>query len=715
MPQYDYRKHPNDGNIQYGAWNRLIQNQTAPRIQPPSVVNSPRCYDTIQLENGTDETLDPFGILEVAEATWNSRPDSVFDSEGMRRGVELKGRKVENEWSNISISQKSSPSQSFTPSVVSGPTPVYIFFPDETSLGYPFAVPIPGEIGKLKASPYGLNRILWHEEYPYPIESCVGVTLQGYVNMGEDEQWVWFQLQEDLTCCGSASALLVDECGNQIGECPIIRTVYAPKSFDICQCTDTCDSWKAGEVVPCWWYQYLEKWVTIPNFTAGMMQKSQQVVTEVTLEGAKFQPTTTMIEVVDDVTINPEAVTMTTTEQEVELALNGTLTGTCYASGPVEVSGNANLTGTIPASAFPTSANVTVTGDINTTGTATLSGGTAQTVLTGARFTPATLAHQNVIIPVYDNQATFQGVLNPDGATIDVPVSGLEASLKSGTYTTPKTIPTMEVSNDTNDTQVVADVAFDEGKLSINFNGVSWSFNLSQIATKKTVVTGISLSDDGCTITATTEEISVLNTDSGFVSVTMEGTASITSQGNLPLTPTYTYLKSGSVTVNEPDFSSLAEGISISGSIPIPIECEGTVEYTISSYFTASRITSFSGGSLETDSTSITIPTSASVEISAPATLSGSSDLSFNDIPISVSGSVVSSGSVDVVGTVSIPLDITTTATVEIPNQINIGEGFLTISTVLIPVVEVEVSEATITTNKTTITYLDCKPCEEVE
>lgn len=714
MAEFGPKKYPGYGQMSARGWNRVCDELTASPEIPRTREQNPRSLSAIQCENGT-ESQDPFHVLRVESATWGDRDDEQFDREGMRRGVESLGDAPVTEWDSVAVLQKSALAGKFAPSVAAGPTPVRILFPDKTSLEYPFAIPIPSDTTRLKASPYGRNRILWHEEPPREQIDCDPLELKSYILMGEDGQWAFFRLQSDLACCGSVTGLLVDECGNQIGECPIYRTVWATLNEDICQCENSCDSWKAGEVVPCWWYQYLEKWVTIPNFTAGMMQKSQQVVTEVTLEGAKFQPTTTMIEVVDDVTINPEAVTMTTTEQEVELALNGTLTGTCYASGPVEVSGNANLTGTLPASAFPTSANVTVTGDINTTGTATLSGGTAQTVLTGARFTPATLAHQNVIIPVYDNQATFQGVLNPDGATIDVPVSGLEASLKSGTYTTPKTIPTMEVSNDTNDTQVVADVAFDEGKLSINFNGVSWSFNLSQIATKKTVVTGISLSDDGCTITATTEEISVLNTDSGSVSVTMEGTASITSQGNLPLTPTYTYLKSGSVTVNEPDFSSLAEGISISGSIPIPIECEGTVEYTISSYFTASRITSFSGGSLETDSTSITIPTSASVEISAPATLSGSSDLSFNDIPISVSGSVVSSGSVDVVGTVSIPLDITTMATVEIPNQINIGEGFLTISTVLIPVVEVEVSEATITTNKTTITYLDCKPCEEVE
>lgn len=286
MPQFGYRFHPNlPTNLNAGALNRLVAQHTRPDVMPPNMLNSPRDYDQVKVENRTDADRNPFEIVQAHTATWEERTDELFDREGMRNGVEVSGTVPDSEWNQVAILQKSAPAEMFAQGVTSGPTPVRVWFRDSASLEYPYAVPIDGDSTRLQASPYGLNRILWHAEPSENFASCNGETLQAYVNMGEDEQWVFFKLQGDLCACGSTQGLLVDECGEQIGDCPIVKTVWAPLPHDadapVCTCeegtslndppSESGDSpcYKEGDILPFWWYEYLEKWVTLPKEEAG--------------------------------------------------------------------------------------------------------------------------------------------------------------------------------------------------------------------------------------------------------------------------------------------------------------------------------------------------------------------------------------------------------------------------------------------------------------
>ncbi|MBQ4591655.1 MAG: hypothetical protein IJB20_06440, partial [Clostridia bacterium] len=143
------------------------------QAQPRQNENQPRDSNLIQAENGTEaENLDPFHVGQIVTASWNEREDGLFDQEGMRRGVETVTLRPDDEWGNHAVYQKSAPGGSIQPAVISGPTAVRVLFEDETSLEYPFAVPIPGRSDVLKASPFGKNRILWHSEPEGSIEPC---------------------------------------------------------------------------------------------------------------------------------------------------------------------------------------------------------------------------------------------------------------------------------------------------------------------------------------------------------------------------------------------------------------------------------------------------------------------------------------------------------------------------------------------------------------
>ncbi|MDO4574163.1 MAG: hypothetical protein Q4D98_02995 [Planctomycetia bacterium] len=312
MPEFGYKKHPGDRSLSAGAWNRLVAKNTQPNIQPPQVVNQPRDTNLVQLENTCQETQNPFAVWEISNATWPDREADVFTSEGMRRGVEIAGETPSEEWHNIAIGQRSVPTGYFTPGVTSGPTPCLVQFPDAASLNYPYAIPIKGDTEKLQASPYGWIRILWHEDPDPPMEGCNPQTLKAYVNMGEDSQWMFFKLEEDLPECGCAQAYIVDRCGEQVGECKIIKEVCDSRLIARLSGSGACDpcgggstaatspiqpvvnetdpvgtsqhtiyiqgggSPKAGDIVVCWWFQYFEKWIAIDWQFGGEITETPQ-------------------------------------------------------------------------------------------------------------------------------------------------------------------------------------------------------------------------------------------------------------------------------------------------------------------------------------------------------------------------------------------------------------------------------------------------------
>ena len=283
MPEFGYKKHPGDRSLSAGAWNRLVNANTSDRKIPAPTQENHRDTNRVEVENGAG-SLDPFGVLKVSGATWKERKKEVYTSEGMRKGCEITGIPAEEEFEPVTILQRSASGNGITFGVTSGPTPCMVEFSDAASLDYPYAVAIQGDTTKLKASPYGWIRILWHEEPTTPMEGCSPQTLQAYVNLGDDSQWAFFKLLDDLEECQSVEGLLVDNCGNQVGECPIIKEIWDSKLADEeCECKEKKLSpeekpkLKKDAIVLCFWVMYLEKWVAINPRKLAMEMTVPQV------------------------------------------------------------------------------------------------------------------------------------------------------------------------------------------------------------------------------------------------------------------------------------------------------------------------------------------------------------------------------------------------------------------------------------------------------
>lgn len=381
MSQFGSYIEPRQKKVDRDAANEETAYLRGNQPQPRQNENNPRDYDHVKVENGSGYSVDPFAVLRIHNATWTERTDQKFINEGMRLGVESLGVKPSTEWDMVSVLQKSAPSGSFAQGVCSGPSPVFVLYRTRASLDYPYAIPLPEDSSKLIASPYGLNRILWHAPPSEDFQECTGEVLQTYINLGEDGQWVFWKLENDLTCCGSTTAKLCDLCGTVLQpDCPIIRTIYAPKGLSLCGCENSCGTWKAGDVVPAWWFQYLEKWVTIPNFHANLEEKEMEVVTSLQITGGTVRPTEDYKTVVTDITIDTSLVTLGSYERKPVSCLGAikfgddakatgsvTVTGTIgSAQNPIEleVTSQNNMV-TIYDASLTSGSNVTLTGDLS--------------------------------------------------------------------------------------------------------------------------------------------------------------------------------------------------------------------------------------------------------------------------------------------------------------------------------------------------------------
>lgn len=688
MVKFGKKGRRGDRFISANDWNDVRQMLSIRQAQPRQNENQPRDSNLIRAENGTEaENLDPFHVGQIVTASWNEREDGLFDQEGMRRGVETVTLRPDDEWGNHAVYQKSAPGGSIQPAVISGPTAVRVLFEDETSLEYPFAVPIPGRSDVLKASPFGKNRILWHSEPSESIEPCEGVILQAYVNMGDDGQWVWFRLLEDLSCCSSAQARLVDQCGNDVGECPIIKTVYGPEGHDLCGC-GTCGGWKAGEVLPFWWFQYLEKWITIPDVSAGWVTKEIEVLTGGTFEGLEFTPTGSEVEAVTNVILDQNEIFLETEPQEVNISAEGTISADVEVSGPVQVNGMAVVSGDVSLSGevntsvgisgsaeLDISAPVEVSGTLNASGSVTLSGGESQEVLQSVTFTPAALAYTSGTIPIISG-ASFSGSLNENGNVIQRPFTG----------------------------SVTLDLGDLAEALGVDLSGVSVSvsFDFSPCFTSQNVVTDVQL--NGCELSYTRAELPIWNGSAPSVNAQLSGAGKLTGSG------TFTG--------------------SASGTVSIPSEVSGSVTLHSSGTFTASHITNWTPSALSQTKKTLTIPTGGTCSISQEVELSGVLDLSGQSVslenmtaevsaPVEVSGPVTLTGEnsfsvseVTLSGTVSAPVNLNTSGTVEVPANVILGENFIRLETDTVQNIELLTGEGTISGGSTTkVKYLTCE-CE---
>lgn len=237
----------------------------------------------LRVKNNTGSELDLFAVLHVNSPETvekESLPELMKTQQNELLGSIPTGE--ENE--KICITSYYANPESVVPCTVEGPTPVKILFPDTASLNYPYAISISGDTTQLKASPYGWIRILWHEDPDPEITGCNPQSLFSWVQMGEDCQWAFFKLLDDLEECQSVEGLLVDNCGEQVGECPIIKEIWDSKLADEgCECREKELSpeekpkLKKDAIVLCFWVMYLEKWVAINPRKLAMEMTVPQV------------------------------------------------------------------------------------------------------------------------------------------------------------------------------------------------------------------------------------------------------------------------------------------------------------------------------------------------------------------------------------------------------------------------------------------------------
>lgn len=716
MPEFGKRWYPGvNHELTAGEVNRLVDHVSRPEVLPPKVLNQPKDSNILFSETaGTNSLpLNPFAVQRIETASWESRYGEGFDREGMRRGVEVKTQTPANEWENHSILQKSAPAASIQPSVVSGPTPARILFRDQSSLDYPYAIPLPGVSDYMLASPYGRARILWHKEPESPIIDCSGVILESYVNLGDDGQWVWFKLLQDLPCCGSAEALLTDECGNQIGECEIKKIVYGPDAVDFCGCLNSCESWKTGAVLPFLWYQYLEKWITVPYPHANFVKKKAEVVSSIELAGLEIQPVYKEVKAITDVQFQPEVIQLVSEARQVPVLSSGENTLDVSASGNVSGTGNVSISDTITLSgkletnlpvsntaALTLSAPCTISGSMSGSGPVSLSGGTPKNVCTSIDFQTSELTYEDVEIPNITG-ASFSGSLNTAGTTISLPVSTVL---------------------DTNSLLLEGDVKLNN-TLGIS-NTLSPGHNLSVNVDftgcfeEKTIITSIKL--EGCQLTYTTETVKVWNGLNPACSLT----GGVSLSGGVSLT--------GNVTLD--NTLKLTGPGSASGSVNVPNKVNGSISLNRGAALTASKVNSWSPASLSPKFESITIPTSGNATVNCEGALAGTLDVSgqsvtLDGLTVPVNESITVSGPVNLQGTArfnDIPVTVSGTASgmvqvqgladVETVTQVNIPQEAMLVTKTPIQSVESLTGSASSSNVKTsTLEYLACYcPTENV-
>lgn len=622
--------------------------------QPRQNENNPRDYDLVKTENGSGYAVDPLAVLRIHNATWPERTDQKFVNEGMRNGVESLGVKPSTEWDMVSVLQKSAPDSNFAQGVCSGPTPVFVLFRTQESLDYPFAIPTAEDSSKLVASPYGLNRILWHSEPSEDFQECTGEVLQAYVNMGEDGQWVFWKLKEDLPCCGSATGEVCDECGTVLQpDCPIERTIYAPKGLNLCGCETACGTWKAGDIVPAWWFQYLGKWVAIPNFHAGLEEKEVQVVTSLQLTGGTVTPATDYETVVTDLTIDTNKITLCATAPVEVQCLDGSISLTnATASGTVTVSGsigdsehpiqldvvsscdtvtidnasisstgNVSLTGSLSGSAtvsvplsnisLPVTGTCTgsATGTVTTTGSANLSG----TCLINDNF-PELIVTGTVIV---SGTATLSGTITQTGNAVTL--GGTSKTVLTGATYSPPTLTTSTVNlTIPSSTGTISGMLSNSSTTSVSLSGTTATLDLSAFLEEVDMVDPDTFSFSGCTLTWQTKKCLAL--------------------------------KSGA------SLASLAAALS--GSISIPSAVTGTSNHATSpTSVTIKGVDQWNSGGLTLSSESVTIPTTATLD-ETKLSISGTGTMSTTG---TVTGIAVFPQDAELRGTCSVSGNVTTT------------------------------------------------------
>ena len=614
MTQFGDYIEPKKKKVNRNAANEQTAYIRGNQPQPRQNENNPRDYDQNKVENGSGYNVDPFAVLRIHNATWADRTDGKFVNEGMRLGVESLGVKPSTEWDQVSVLQKSAPSGSFAQGVCSGPSPVFVLYRTRASLAYPFAIPLPEDSSKLIASPYGLNRILWHAPPSEGFQECTGEVLQTYVNLGEDGQWVFWKLENDLPCCGSTTAKLCDLCGTVLQpECPIIRPIYAPKGLNLCGCENSCGTWKAGDVVPAWWFQYLEKWVTIPNFQANFEEKEMEVVTGLQITGGTVRPTEDYKSVVTDITFDTRYITLCDHAPEPVTCLSGAI----EFGDDAKATGSVTVTGTIGSAQSPIELEVTSQSDMVTIYDASITS-SANLTLTGEMSGSA-----SVTVPLSGVSLDVTGTC---GGTADGAISVGGTANLSGSCRIWENLPTLIVNGSVG--------ISGSANLSGTVNVAPGAATLSSSGAAKTLLKSVTIKKDSATAAAilvppitgqitgslsnsTTQQVSLsnltitLDLSDFFEEVNAVDPSTFTFSGcTLDWLPMKVLkLKSGA------SLGSLTASLSGKLSIPSAVVCDFDHTSQASSY------------TLDTDSESVSIPDTVTLD-SSKLTVSGTGTVS---------------------------------------------------------------------------------------
>lgn len=698
----------------------------------------------LRVKNMTEVQLPMFSVLMVTEP-WIT-DNAAFPQLLRTQQNELLGHIPDGSChEKVAITSYVAPPGNVVPCVVSGPTPVQIKFPDKDSLDYPFARPIDGDYTQLIASPYGKIAIIWHEEPEVEQEGCDERTLWSWVNMGEKQEWMWFVLQEDLDECGSALALPSDECGAIIGECPIQVEVYGPKSIHLCGCETTSGkSWRAGDVVPAMWYEYLCRWITIPCYTADFEEKEAKLITTDALNELEIEFTYQDEE-------NPEFVT-DVDFTKVALKVDENTDVPIEASGTVTVDGKVNLSdeisikngsltlGKLQASGNSTAGLTIAESPVEVSGSLELGGevelkydeANKIDVVTGVEYTPPTIKGTVNVNEYKYASINTTGSLIEDGATLQRGVTFSNLNTTNLTKTQTLSISSVPAS-------VVTDVQFNATALVYEkATGVSLSLNSIKIKQPKTtsteIITDIEWDKTNCEFKVTKGTVDIV-TEWEEVTIPLTGAAtlshefeSVSDSEGAAISAITSSTTSSATTFQVVDEDKLKSVLS-AGTVNIPKEVNvaGTVNFgTPDSELYAVTISYEEKGSCETTTKSINLPTGGTATVKADdVTLSG--NLKLENTSCSLTGLVIPvevdseetlttaatlQGELEMGGSISIndvEVNVTGTASVPIPTGIEIGEDC--VSKEELKLIEKATAKADKIESTKTITYLSCD-CE---
>lgn len=665
----------------------------------------------LRVKNMTGVPLDMFSVLQITtpevtnEAAFphilRSQQNEIFGVTPSSDGCDPK----------IVVTSYYADPETVLPCVVSGPTPVRVLYNDAESLTYPFAGFIDGDHTKLVASPFGKIRILWHAEPEVPQSGCDPRVLWSWVNLGSEGEWVFCKLQEDLKSCSSAVALMTDECGNQLGECPILRTVWAPEGNNLCQCQTAVTIWKAGEVVPIWWYEYLCKWVTIPNPAANVVPVTMDVVTDIEIEGIEWTPTGECRNVLIDVELDETKISLVSEPVEIEISGTGSTESEITVSGNVSlpVLQSIDISGTC---AIDGEAPVEVSGDIELTFTE----GETIDAIAEVSYTSPKISCTPTTIPTISH-ATFSGGFTGSSQKEVV----LTASIPDDAeITTEKTIEYVPPHTSAYVTDVTLSSLPYQRAESVDISSVSGSVDLSELVETKTIVTNFSVSEDGCTINWETEEVQVLKggVDLSAVPISLSGAASINSIQSFisvadHLNVYRKTLDTATASVQEFNKENFLSSLQLSGSVQMPTGVSGTVTLHNGEPISAISAIEMTGGEVTTTPVSITLPgigtSTQTVSLRGEADLGGGS-YSLSGLTAEVN--TRAEGQVELTGAVSADIQISA-GSVNVPTSIQIEEGGVKRFFECIPIYNMEGGTTNLVKEK--VKMLTCLGCAEEE